>query len=434
MIPPSPIVPSTVQPGNHIHVFWKGEWVQGIVLPSPEGETDFLHLKLTNGYNTGLAWKEITDMKILPTPAPVIKEKIPIPPVPIDKPILSLIAAGGTIGSKVDYKTQGVSALMTPEELVALIPEIGSFATFGTIISPFSKLSENINPSDWIKLAQMCHAELIKPEVRGVLVTHGTDTLHYTAAALSFMLRDLTKPVVLVGSQRSSDRGSSDAPSNLICASRVALGEAAEVGICMHATTSDDYCFFTRGTRVRKMHSSRRDAFRPINDVPLAKVFMDGKVEWIGNFQRRDNTKTPILDAVFDTNVVLIKFVPGISPDTMDYHLSRGVKGFLIEGTGLGHVSEEWIPAIQRATDAGVPVFVTTQTLYGRVNLNVYSNGRMMQKAGAVGLEDMLPEVAYVKLGWVLGHTHEMEKVREMMHTDYAGETSSFSRVDTFLL
>lgn len=418
--------------GDHVRVLWKKSWVQGTVLPSPNGENSFLTLKLSNGYNTGLAWNQIEKIEKLPAPASAPKPKAPLPGLPEDKPHLSLIAAGGTIGSKVDYKNQGVSALMTAEELVALIPEIGAFAVFGSIVSPFSKLSENISPPDWIQLAKVCFDEIRKPEVKGVLLTHGTDTLHYTAAALSFMIRDLNKPIVLVGAQRSSDRGSSDAPSNLISASHVALADVAEVGICMHATTSDEDCLFNRGTRVRKLHSSRRDAFRPINDLPIAQVSQAGEIKWLGTHTPRNESREPKLVAEFEEKIALIKFTPGAAPSILDFHIQSGMKGILIEGTGLGHVSEEWIPVIQKATDAGIPVFVTSQTMYGRVNMNVYSNGRMMQKAGAVGLEDMLTEVAFVKLGWILAQEKDPQKVREMMLTPYAGEISQTSRVDTF--
>lgn len=425
--------------GDHIRAEWKNTHLEGIILPSPP-QSAFLSLKLSSGYNTGLSLSHVTGIEKHPSSANAFNGSAhgPAPSLKMhadsnSKPGLSLITAGGTIGARVDYTTSGVNALMTPDELLALIPEIGSFAHFHSVLSPFSKLSENIASEDWIQLAKICYEELRKPEVKGVLLTHGTDTLHYTAAALSFMLRNLNKPVVLVGAQRSSDRGSSDAPFNLICASRIALSDAAEVGICMHGTTSDDYCLFNRGTHVRKMHTSRRDAFRPINEPPIAKVFPDGKIDFLGTRTKRDESRALELDAVFDNKMVMIKSVPGRSPTTMDFHLKQGIKGLIIEGTALGHVSQEWIPAIKKATDQGVPVFVTTQNAYGRVNLNVYSTGRLMQEAGAVGLEDMLSEVAYVKLGWVLAHTHDPKKIKEMMLTNYTGEITPASRVDTFL-
>lgn len=427
--------------GDLVHIEWKGVQVEGTILPPSNQNKSFLHIKLPSGYNTGLGIAHISRIEKMDNGS--VKNafgetaKNNAPPIEHagseSKPGLSLVAAGGTIGSKTDYKTGGVSALMTSDELMALIPEIGGFAHFHSILSPFSKLSENMGPQDWIQLATICHHELNKPEVKGVLLTHGTDTLHYTAAALSFMLRNVNKPVVLIGAQRSSDRGSSDATLNLIEASRIALSDAAEVGICMHGTTSDDYCLFNRGTRVRKMHSSRRDAFRPINDLPIAKINAEGKIDFFGNYRKRDETKKVELDAVFEEKIGLIKSVPGKIPCVIEHFLSQGIKGIVIEGTGLGHVSEAWIPSIKKAMEQNVSIFITSQTIYGRVNLNVYSTGRMMQEAGAVGLEDMLSEVAYVKLGWVLGHTKDIQKVKEMMLTSYAGEISPTSRTDTFL-
>ncbi|MEK6902448.1 MAG: Glu-tRNA(Gln) amidotransferase subunit GatD [archaeon] len=327
----------------------------------------------------------------------------------------------------------GVAPRLSPTELMQMVPEIGEFAHIQNIVSPFTKASEDFIPADWIKLAQTVVEELKKPEVQGVVVTHGTDTLHFTSAILSFMIRDLSKPVVLVGSQRSSDRGSSDANMNLVCAARIAISDIAEVGICMHGSTSDDYCLFTRGTSVRKMHSTRRDAFRPINQRPLLKVWVDGRMEKVSEHALR-STQTPTADAVFDESVVLIKVFPGMSGDVLQYYASKGCKGFIIEGTGMGHVNtHSFVPAIQKITAQGIPVFITTQTIYGRVNLTVYDNLRLLKAAGAVGLEDMLPETAYVKLGWVLAHTKERSKVNEMMLTNYAGEMTPFSRTDTFL-
>lgn len=129
-----------------------------------------------------------------------------------------------------------------------------------------------MKPKHWIKIAHEV-AKSLNSGDSGVVVAHGTDTMGYTAAALSFMLRDLGKPVILVGAQRSSDRPSSDAAMNLICSVRMSTSDVAEVMVVMHGETGDTYCLAHRGTKVRKMHTSRRDAFRSINDVPIAKVW-----------------------------------------------------------------------------------------------------------------------------------------------------------------
>lgn len=421
--------------GDRVRVEWKGMHVEGLILPQPETNL-FLNLKMDSGYNTGLALDKITHAEkqahLPPKPRSTQTPAHPPHDESNARPAFSLIGVGGTIASKVNYESGGVSAKLTPDELSEMVPEIKEFAKIHQIVSPFTKMSEDIVPADWIRIAQACHAELSNPDVQGVVVTHGTDTLHYTAAALSFMLRGLSKPVVLVGSQRSSDRGSSDATMNLICSARVAVSDMAEVGICMHGTTSDDYCLFTRGSAVRKMHTSRRDAFRPMNRLPLAKVWPDGRMESVSPFTPR-STESTTLDAVFEEKVALLKMYPGLPASTLEHLAEKGIKGMIIEGTGLGHVATSLIPTIKALTQRGIFVFMTSQTLYGRVDLNVYTNLRLLQNAGAIGLEDMLPEVAYVKLGWVLAHTHDPQKVKEMMHTNYAGEISTTSRTDTFL-
>ena len=422
--------------GDRVSLTWKNAPLEGTILPQPSDEQSFLKIKLDSGYNMGVALTNIQRIEKIahPLASPAHLHDIPVPnsSPSAKRPGFSLIGVGGTIVSKVNYETGGVIAKMTPAELSSIVPGIKEFSEIRNVVSPFTKMSEDNNPSDWVRIAQACHEELIKPDVEGVVVSHGTDTLHYTAAALSFMLPSLSKPVVVVGSQRSSDRGSSDAEMNLICAVRLAVSDFAEVGTCMHGDTSDSFCFFIRGSSVRKMHTSRRDAFRPINRLPLAKVWQDGKIEVLSPFHKRSTGETK-LDAVFEENVALIKFFPGMSPSMLEDHVKRGCKGFVIEATGLGGVRKELIPAIHSVTQKGIPVFIVSQTIYGRVNLNVYSYGRQLQEAGAVGLEDMLSETAYVKLGWVLGHTKDMLKVKEMMLTNYAGEISLTSRADTFL-
>ncbi len=424
----------TLTLGDRVRVNWKTTQLEGIILPQPT-HGNVLVLKLDSGYNTGLALGNISSIaKIQHVSVPKSHMTQGVhPPHSSDKPGFSVVGVGGTIVSKVDYEKGGVIAKLSPEELTRMVPEIGSFAQIRRIISPFTKMSEDMVPQDWIEMAKVCHEELNKPDVEGIILTHGTDTLHYTAAALSFMLPDLKKPVVLVGSQRSSDRGSSDASMNLICAAHAAISGMAEVGICMHGSTSDDYCLFNRGTAVRKMHTTRRDAFRPINRLPIAKISTDGFVEKLSEHRPRTNGNTG-LDAVFNENVALIKVYPGISPEVFDFYVNKGCRGFVIEATGLGHVhTTRIIPTIQRITQRGIPVFITAQTIYGRVNLNVYTNLRLLQDAGAVGLEDMTAETAYVKLGWVLAHTLDREKSKEMMLTNYAGEISPASRTDVFL-
>jgi glutamyl-tRNA(Gln) amidotransferase subunit D len=317
------------------------------------------------------------------------------------------------------------------------VPELAKFVRVKSILSPFTIMSESMQPEHWQSLARECARELNQKDVMGVVVTHGTDVLHFTSAALSFFLRNLGKPVVVTGSQRSSDRGSSDAAMNLTCSTITASANMAEVGICMHGSTADDYCLFTRGTHCRKMDTERRDAFRPINELPLAKVWPNGEIERTNSSIRvRDNTKQVELDDKFEPNIAMLQTYPGSDPTLMDYLIKNGCKGFVVQATGLGQVpskTKSWLPHIKAAVDSGIPVFLAAETIFGRLNCNVYSEGRAVLDAGAVPLEDMLAETAYVKLGWALGHTTDMKKVKEMMLTNYAGEITPRSTDEGYL-
>jgi len=422
---------------------------EGILMPRSEiGNPNALVIKIDSGYNVGLLYDKNTKLKKSHQKSSrALKEENEIELGKIRKELLnitfdskkdpiSLISVGGTISSRVDYKTGGVTGIMNPKEFLHNVPELQDIVNIKTIKRPFNKMSEDMNPKDWQIIAKVCEKELNK-DIKGVIITHGTDFLHYTSAALSFMLKNLGKPVVLMGAQRSPDRGSSDTGFNLICSSYAAISDIAEVGICMHGTTNDDYCLFNRGTRVRKMHSSRRDAFRPINDLPLAKIFPNGKIEPINKFHTRTNSKVKA-DTKFEPKVAILKAYPGSDPELIDFYVENGYKGLIIEAGALGHVPTNseisWIPHLKKAIKSGVFVGTTTQCLYGRVNSDVYSNHRILyHDINAVPLEDMLTENAYVKLGHVLGHTQNLEEIKKDMLTNYAGEISKRSLRETFL-
>jgi glutamyl-tRNA(Gln) amidotransferase subunit D len=287
-----------------------------------------------------------------------------------------------------------------------------------------------MSSAEWVKISKLAAKELAKDDVRGVIVTHGTDTLAFTAAALSFMLHEFGKPVALVGAQRSPDRGSFDGVMNLLCASAYATSDIAEKAIVMHATSNDDYAFALRGTKVRKMHSSRRDAFRPVNDRPLAKIWPDGRMETTGRaITMRKETPDAKPVAVFEPRVAMLKAYPSSDPAIIDYYVGRKFRGIIIEGTGMGHVptspldaKDSWLPAIKRAVEAGLHVCVTTQCIYGRANAYVYSNLRKLAGAGALCLGDMLTDAAYVKLGWALAQSRSDSEIRSIMAANVAGE------------
>jgi len=264
-------------------------------------------------------------------------------------------------------------------------------------------------------------------------VAHGTDTMHYTAAALSFIL-ETPVPIIVTGAQRSSDRPSSDAFLNLMSSVAMAKSDIAEVTVCMHATENDNQAYIHRGTRVRKMHTSRRDTFNSINSPPLARV-KDGRVKIIDKTftnHKRGECQLEVNDSL-EEKVGFIKSYPGIAAELLDYHIDKGYRGILMEGTGLGHCPDHLIPSLERAADEEIPVVMTSQCLYGRTNLNVYSTGRKILSSGVISVEDMLPETAYVKLVWALGQTNQPEEVKTIMQTNLKGEMDEKSSSKYFL-
>ncbi len=361
-------------------------------------------------------------------------------------PEVSLIATGGTIGTHIDYRTGAVFMCRTPEEIIATVPELENIVNLKSVHRPFTIASEDMNHTHWQQIAELAAKELNKGS-RGVIVTHGTDTLHFTAAALSFMLKNLTKPVAIIGAQRSPDRGSFDGILNLVCGGYfVGHSNIGEVTVVMHGSSSDDYCLAHRGTKVRKMHTSRRDAFRSINDLPIAKIWPNGKIE-IMNECRKFEDKKVEADTAFEPKVAMVKFYPGSNPGIIDYYADNDYKGIVIEATGLGHVATgesgtseneliknaSWIPHIKSAVDRGIVIIITSQTLYGRVHPFVYRNLRLLYEAGAVFGEDMLPETAYIKLGWLLAHEKDVAKVKIMMQTNLVGEISAETDYRSYL-
>ena len=432
--------------GNRIRIEKGGNFYEGLLMPRTElGDKDSIVIKRDDGYNIGIKFAKGVKIKVVPSKDKLKEEakfelgKEAIAELKWDtgKPRISLISTGGTIASRVEYRTGGVAALESPEVLLANIPELAGFVNISEIVVPFTKMSEDIEPQDWKKLASVVAKEVNKS--KGVIITHGTDTLHYTAAALSFMLRNLTKPVILVGAQRSPDRGSSDAFMNILCAAHAALADFAGVYICMHGTSSDDYCILIRGTKARKMHTSRRDAFRPINDTAIARVWPNGKINIINpGYPKRSEGKC-VADVKFETKISLLKVHPGSEPKLLEWLISHGYKGIVIEGTGLGHVPTEakksWIPSIKKAVKKGIPVVIASQTIYGRVNPNVYRNLRILfHEAGAIPAEDMTAETAFVKLGWVLGRTKRLNEVKKLMLTNLAGEINERITEKEFLV
>jgi glutamyl-tRNA(Gln) amidotransferase subunit D len=402
---------------------------EGIVMPTASKN---IVIKLDSGYNIGIRPEQVGIEIIRRAGAPKEKglrkgEKQRGKTVEEGErqlPTIAILSTGGTIASRVDYRTGAVSPQFSTEDLLEAIPELGAIASIkGKVV--YSILSENMRAEYWRKLAGEVYAE-IKNGAEGVIVTHGTDTMGYTAAALAFMVRTPV-PIVLVGSQRSSDRPSSDATMNAICAAKVACSDIAEVVVVMHGSTSDDFCSIHRGTKVRKMHTSARDAFQSINDAPIGKLHYDAgditrlRFEPLGTYTKRGERELELHDKI-EEQCTLIKFYPGADPEVVEHFVAQGYKGIVLEGTGLGHVSAAWIPHVAEAVNRGIPVVMTSQCLYGAICDRVYDTGRDLLQAGVIEGEDMLPETALVKLMWVLGQTRDMEEIRNMMQTNVAGE------------
>ncbi len=426
---------NSIAVGNTIRVHTKDADFEGVLMPRPElGNDDILILKLSNGCNIGIQFGKLNGIEKLGSE----KKSFAFPKTEAKAnpklPKLNLIYTGGTIGSKVDYSSGGVYMLTKPEELLYDVPELAAIANVEAE-SVMSIASEDMTYHEWQIIAKKA-ADALNKGSRGIVITHGTDTLHYTSAALSFMLQNPNAPVVLTGSQRSPDRGSSDAFMNLICSAHFATkGNAAEVGICMHSSMADNYCDFIRGTKVRKMHTSRRDAFKPVNNVPIARIAYDGAITYMSEYTKDGKAKNVKAKTDYEPRVALVKLYPNFDPGMIDYYTSKKYKGMIIEGTGLGHgpVStghKEYniLGSIKGAVDSGMVVGMTSQCLFGRVNDKVYRNLRLIRNAGVIYCEDMMPETAYVKLGWLLGN-YKKDEAAKLLSTNLIGEITERSEI-----
>jgi len=417
--------------GDFVRLRLAEKEIDGRVLESHE--KGILLLRLDSGYNIGIPRENILAGRVLKRYSGEEKDGreskggLEVLGEERGLPKIGMVMTGGTIASKVDVKTGGVAPLTNADEFAKFYPEMFNIAEVKKIEIPFLIASENMSSEHWIVIAENVKKLLDDNEIQGVVVTHGTDTLHYTASALSFFLRNLNKPVVLTYSQRSIDRASSDANLNLQCAARFALSECAEVVVVGHSSSNDDFCFAMRGTKVRKLHTSRRDAFKSINENPIAKIWPE-RIEFLGKYNVRNKGKIE-LDINFSDKVALIKFYPGQDSSILDFYALK-YKGVVIEAGGLGQLpasdsKNSWIPKIKKYVREGLVVCIVSQCIFGRVDEYVYSNARELSSAGAIFLEDMSAETAFVKLGWVLGHYGWKNKVKEKMLENFVGELNN---------
>jgi glutamyl-tRNA(Gln) amidotransferase subunit D len=405
-----------MNPGDRVRVDRDDQTHEGVLLPSSTAET--LVVKLDSGYNVGVD-RAAADVTVLDSDVYDIEDaqtESDSSQITFDEdlPTVSLISTGGTIASTVDYRTGAVTAQFDAEDVLRAVPDLAGMANYrGRVVANI--LSENMTPAVWQDLAHAIHEE-IEAGADGVVVMHGTDTMQFSASAMAFML-DTPVPVVFTGSQRSADRPSSDNVMNAVCAVEAATADAAEVMICMHEDESDEACALHRGTRARKNHTSRRDAFETVGAEPLGRVDYDSReVTFRREYAERGATDLDIAPEL-ETEVELVKFTPGCDPAVLEAYDDKA--GIVLEGTGLGHVNTDWIEYVADLTDSGTEVVMTSQCLEGRVCDRVYDTGRDLLAAGVVEGEDTLPGTAKVKLMWVLANADDPT---EAMATSLAGE------------
>ena len=386
---------------------------EGLILPKHNfSEEDIIILKLDNGYNIGVSTE---DAKMTLISKAEKKNAVDyIKKENNELPDISILGTGGTIASFVDYKTGAVSPAITAEQLVNSVKALVEVANVSA--EPlFSLASEDMKPEHWEGMANKIK-EIHDKKDHGIVIGHGTDTMSYSAAALSFQLPEISNPVVFTGAQRSPDRPSSDAHLNLVGAAKTAMSDLGEISIAMHETTDDENVAIWRGNRTRKTHSSKRNAFQSPNEGPLGIV--KDKIEWKRKY--RSTVESTTIKAGFDDNIGMIWSHPGLKVNDWENSVSNK-NGVVIAGTGLGHINSELLDVIEK-TSKDIPVAMSSQCLSGSTNLNVYRNGRKLLERGVVETYDMSPETALVKMMWL--SKHHRENVRTMMGENLVGEIS----------
>ena len=394
----------------------------GIIMPRYEHSDDkHIVLKLTSGYNIGLEIEKIEKIEKIKSTEKIVQQDEKLEKI-VGLPKILLLSTGGTIASKIDYRTGAVTPVLTAEELNSSVPELAKIANIDAVVL-LSEYSENIMPEHWLQIAEKIN-EYSKSNYAGIIITHGTDTMHYTSAFLSFALAGFPIPIVLVGSQRSSDRASSDAALNLIGAAKfITESNTKGVYIVMHQDGNDETVACHLGTRVRKNHTSKRGAFQTIGDDP-AFIITEKQIQKnisedffkISEFQPRIK---------LDTRVALVKYYPGYDPKLLDQIIEMGYKGIIFEGTGLGHIGNTMYESVKKANEKGIFLGMTSQCIDGRIRMTVYESGRDLLNLGIIPLENMIPEVALVKAMWAIGNFQNGEEIKKIMLENIASELSS---------
>ena len=426
--------------GDKIKINKKGKIRSGTLMPRIDaGDKGSLIIKDDSGYNIGVKYERGIKVEKISS-----AEKIKIKPIEKivndhSKPTISILHTGGTIASKVDYNTGGVISSVNPEEIIEMYPELRDIVNIKSRLVS-NMWSEDMNFKHYNLIGKEVEKE-IKSGVDGVIVTQGTDTMHYTSAALSFILENLGVPVLFVGSQRSSDRGSSDAFFNLLCAVNFIINsDFGEVGVCMHEGMSDEACSILPACKVRKMHTSRRDAFKAINSTSVARVSKDGIEFFKEDYIRKFKDKKLKLKLFKDKlKVGVLKAHPNLIAKEVEFY--NNFNGLILEGYGIAgnfpinktdklNVGNQKIYNVIKKLAKKIPLVVTSQTIFGRINMNVYTTGREMKEIGILGnLSDMTTETAFIKLAWLLSN-YPKSKVKELIGKNLRGEISSRSEVE----
>lgn len=394
----------------------------GIIMPRYEhGDDQHVVIKLKSGYNIGLEIAKIEKIEKNQSTENAAQASEEIPKKD-GLPKILLLSTGGTIASKVDYRTGAVTPVLTAQELNSSVPELSEIANIDAKVL-LSEYSENIMPEDWLEIASKIK-EFEKSDYSGIVVAHGTDTMHYTSSFLSFALAGFPIPIALVGSQRSSDRASSDAALNLIGATKfITETKTRGVYIVMHQDENDNTVACHIGTRVRKNHTSKRGAFQTIGDDPAFII----AEEQIQKNMSKDFFSTKDFEPriKLDTRVALVKYHPGYNPKILEQIIDSGISGIVFEGTGLGHVGKVMYESIKKAKERGIFLGMTSQCIDGRVRMTVYESGRDLLNLGIIPLENMIPEVALVKAMWVLGNYENSGEIKEIMLKNIASELTN---------
>jgi L-asparaginase len=321
-----------------------------------------------------------------------------------------LLSTGGTIASRPGK--DGLEPGMTGEDLISSLGDLKG--RFSLDVKQLLNLdSSNIQAEEWQLMARSVYQNL--PNYDGIVITHGTDTMAYTASMLSFMLPGLHKPVVLTGSQIPMDNMLTDARNNLFCA--LAAVEAGIMGVSVAFNRH-----IIRGCRAVKVRTMGFDAFESVNARYLGEIFADGLQVYDRNLPKQDTLE---LRDQISTDVFLLKLIPNTNPRLFDHIQAIGYRGVVLETFGAGGMHfhrRDLLEKLRMLEQQGIVVAACSQCLYEPSNFTIYEVGRKLLETGAIPAGDMTTEAAVTKLMWALGQTQDPAEVGRLFSTNLAGE------------